>query len=118
MKYQFFIKIKKRDEISLELEKNVDILDYVSNHNSLRPKLVVGFAAETNDLENYAYKKLSEKNCDWIVANDVSKESIGFDSDFNEVSIFYRDKNIDRLKYKSKSEISDELVEKIIDHLS
>ena len=111
------IKIKKQDEINLELEKNVDILDYVSNHNSLRPKLVVGFAAETNDLENYAYQKLGEKNCDWIVANDVSNESIGFDSDFNEVSIFYKNKKIDRLKYTSKSEISDELVEKIINHL-
>ncbi len=112
------IKIKKQDEISLELEKNVDILDYVSNHNSLRPKLVVGFAAETNDLENYAKKKLSEKNCDWIVANDVSSKSIGFDSEFNEVSILYKNKKIDRLKYKSKSEISDELVEKIINHLN
>ncbi len=112
------IKIKKQDEINLELEKNVDILDCVSNHNSLRPKLVVGFAAETNDLENYAYKKLNEKNCDWIVANDVSNNSIAFDSDFNEVSIFYKDKKMDRLKYKSKSEISDELVEKIIDHLN
>ena len=86
------IKIKKKDEINLELEKNVDILDCVSNHNSLRPKLVVGFAAETNNLDNYAYKKLNEKNCDWIVANDVSNDSIGFDSDFNEVSIFYKDK--------------------------
>ena len=112
------IKIKKQDEISLELEKNVDILDCISNHNSLRPKLVVGFAAETNNLESYANKKLSEKNCDWIVANDVSNESIGFDSDFNEVSIFYRNKKIDKLNYKSKSEISDELVEKIIDHLN
>ena len=112
------IKIKKQDEISLELEKNVDILDCISNHNSLRPKLVVGFAAESNNLESYANKKLSEKNCDWIVANDVSNESIGFDSDFNEVSIFYKNKKIDRLKYKSKSEISDELVEKIIDHLN
>ena len=112
------IKIKKQDEINLELEKNVDILDYVSNHNSLRPKLVVGFAAETNDLENYASKKLSDKNCDWIVANDVSNKSIGFESDFNEVSILYKNKKIERLKYKSKSEISDELVEKIIDHLN
>ena len=112
------IKIKKQDEISLDLEKNVDILDYVSNHNSLRPKLVVGFAAETNDLENYANKKLSEKNCDWIVANDVSNKSIGFESDFNEVLILYKNKKIERLKYKSKSEISDELIEKIIDHLN
>jgi phosphopantothenoylcysteine decarboxylase/phosphopantothenate--cysteine ligase len=100
------------------LEKNVDILDCVSNHNSLRPKLVVGFAAETNNLDNYAYKKLNEKNCDWIVANDVSNDSIGFDSDFNEVSIFYKDKKKDRLTYRPKSEISDELVEKIIDHLN
>jgi len=112
------IKIKKQDEISLELEKNVDILDCISNHNSLRPKLVVGFAAETNNLESYANKKLSDKNCDWIVANDVSNESIGFDSDFNEVSIFYKNKKIDKLNYKSKTEISDELVEKIIDHLN
>ena len=112
------IKIKKQDEINLKLEKNVDILDYVSNHNSLRPNLVVGFAAETNDLENYANKKLSEKNCDWIVANDVSDKSIGFDSEFNEVSIFYKNKKKEKLKYKSKSEISDELVEKIIDHLN
>jgi len=112
------IKIKKQDNISLDLEKNVDILDYVSNHNSLRPKLVIGFAAETNDLENYAIKKLNEKNCDWIVANDVSNDSIGFESNFNEVSIFYKDKKMDSLKYRSKSEISDELVEKIIDHLN
>ena len=112
------IKIKKQDEINLELEKNVDILDCISNHNSLRPKLVVGFAAETNNLDNYAYKKLNEKNCDWIVANDVSNVSIGFDSDFNEVSIFYKDKKKDRLTYRPKSEISDELVEKIIDHLN
>ena len=117
MKNPSKIKIKKQDEINLEFEKNLDILDYVSNHNSLRPNLVVGFAAETNDLEKYANKKLGEKNCDWIVANDISKEKIGFDSDFNEVSIFYKNKKIDRLKYKSKSEISDELVEKIIDHL-
>jgi len=111
-------KIKKQDKINLELEKNVDILDYVSNHNSLRPELVVGFAAETNNLENYANKKLSEKNCDWIIANDVSNNSIGFNSDFNEVSIFYKNKKKDKLMYKPKSEISDELVEKIINHLN
>ena len=112
------IKIKKQDRINIELEKNVDILNYVSNHNSLRPKLVVGFAAETNNLENYANKKLNEKNCDWIVANDVSDKKIGFNSDFNEVSIFYKNNKTDKLKYKLKSEISDELVEKIINHLN
>jgi len=112
------IKIKKQEKFNLELEKNVDILNYVSNHNSLRPKLVVGFAAETNNLENYAIKKLNEKNCDWIIANDISNKKIGFESDFNEVSIFYKDKKIDKLQYKSKYEISDEIVEKIINHLN
>ncbi len=112
------IKIKKQDQIHLELEKNVDILNYVSNHNSLRPKLVIGFAAETNDLENYAKKKLNEKNCDWIIANDISNKNIGFDSDFNEVSIFYKNDKTDILKFKPKSEISDEVVEKIINHLN
>ena len=53
-----------------------------------------------------------------IVSNDVSDKSIGFDSEFNEVSIFYKNKKKEKLKYKSKSEISDELVEKIIDHLN
>jgi phosphopantothenoylcysteine decarboxylase/phosphopantothenate--cysteine ligase len=112
------LKIKKKDRLNIELEKNIDILNYVSNHNSLRPKLVIGFAAETNNLENYANKKLNEKNCDWLVANDVSNKKIGFESDFNEVSIFYRDNKTDKIKYKPKSEISDELVEKIINHLN
>ena len=43
-------KIKKTESLSIELEKNIDILNYVSNHNSLRPKLVIGFAAETENL--------------------------------------------------------------------
>ena len=111
-------KIKKINNLRLELEKNVDILNYVSNHNSLRPKLVIGFAAETNNLENYAKKKLYEKNCDWIIANDVLNKKIGFDSDFNEVSIFYRNNKTEKIKYKPKSEISDEVVEKIINHLN
>ena len=111
-------KIKKQNKLNLELEKNVDILNYVSNHNSLRPRLVIGFAAETNNLDNHAINKLNEKNCDWIVANDVSNKKIGFNSDFNEVSIFYKNNKIERLKYKPKSEISDELVDKIINHLN
>ena len=111
------IKIKKKDKLNLKLEKNVDILNYVSNHNSLRPKLVIGFAAETNNLENHAKNKLNEKNCDWIVANDISNKRIGFNSDYNEVSIFYKSNKIDKLEYKPKSEISDELVDKIINHL-
>ena len=113
-------KIKKRDYINLNLEKNIDILNYVSNHNSLRPKLVIGFAAETHEIKNNAKKKLIEKNCDWVIANDVSNKSIGFDSDFNEVTIFYKDKKIndEMLARKKKSEISNEIVNRVISQLN
>ena len=93
-------KIKKQDYLYLELEKNIDILNYISKHNSLRPKLVIGFAAETNNILENAQKKLIEKNCDWIVANDVGKENSGFDSDYNEVTIFYKNENNEKLSYK------------------
>ena len=117
---KFESKIKKQDSLNLNLEKNVDILNYVSNHNSMRPNLVIGFAAETNDIDNNAIEKLNNKNSDWIIANDVSNKKIGFDSDFNEVTIHYKDKDIkkEKLKYKKKSEISDEIVDRIIDQLN
>jgi phosphopantothenoylcysteine decarboxylase/phosphopantothenate--cysteine ligase len=111
-------KIKKQDTLNLNLEKNVDILNYVSNHNSMRPDLVIGFAAETNNVENNAEEKLNNKNCDWIVSNDVSNKKIGFNSDFNEVTIHYKNKEKEKLLYKKKSEISDEIVDKIIDQLN
>tara|TARA_B110000444_G_scaffold236965_1_gene249271 strand:- start:45 stop:878 length:834 start_codon:yes stop_codon:yes gene_type:complete len=113
-------KIKKRDHLNLELKKNDDILNYVAKHNSLRPKLVIGFAAETNDIRINAERKLIEKSCDWIIANDVSNKSIGFNSDFNEVSIFYRDKKIknEKLIKKKKSEISDEIIDRVIEQLN
>ncbi len=113
-------KIKKKDYINLGLEKNVDILNYISNHNSLRPKLVIGFAAETINLKNNSKKKLIDKNCDWMIANDVSNKSIGFNSDFNEVTIFYKNKNMkeEKLSLKKKSEISDEIVDRVLDQLN
>jgi phosphopantothenoylcysteine decarboxylase/phosphopantothenate--cysteine ligase len=113
-------KIKKQDYLNLELEKNIDILNYVSKHNSLRPKIVIGFAAETNNIQENAKKKLIEKNCDWIIANDVSNRSIGFDSDFNEVSIFYKDNKIknEKLTIKRKSEISEEIIDRVIEQLN
>ena len=112
------LKIKKRDEFTVKLEKNVDIINYVSNHNSMRPKLVIGFAAETNNLEENAIKKLKNKNCDMIIANDVSNQSIGFDSDLNEVTIFYKNKTKEKLLIKSKSLISDEIVERVNNQLN
>lgn len=84
----------------------------------MRPELVIGFAAETNNVERNAEKKLNNKNCDWIIANDVSNKKIGFNSDFNEVTIYCKDKKKEKLSYKKKSEISDEIVDRIINQLN
>ena len=113
-------KIKKQDKLTLNLEKNIDILNYVSNHNSLRPKLVIGFAAETNDIEKNAFSKLENKNCDWIIANDVSKKDSGFESDYNEVVLYYKDlkKKKEKLSLKKKSDISEEIVDRIINQIN
>jgi len=120
----FKVKIKekekiKKDKISeLSLEKNTDILGHISNHNSLRPKLVIGFAAETNSLKNNSLKKLSEKNCDWIIANDISKNDVGFESDFNKVSIFYKNNSEENLPKMRKSSIANEIVNRVISQLN
>ena len=106
-------KIKKTENLELSLEKNIDILSYVSKHNSLRPKIVIGFSAETNDLEINSLKKLNSKNCDWIVANDVSKKDIGFNADDNEVSIFYKNKSSEKISKTNKSLIANEIVKRV-----
>jgi len=111
-------KIKKNNFSELSLEKNTDILGHISNHNSLRPKLVVGFAAETNYLKSNSLKKLSEKNCDWIIANDVSRKDIGFESDFNKVSIFYKNNSEENLPKMRKSNLANEIVNRIISQLN
>ena len=111
-------KIKKNKISELSLEKNTDILGHISNHNSLRPKLVIGFAAETSSLKNNSLKKLSEKNCDWIIANDISKNDIGFGSDFNKVSIFYKNNSGENLPKMKKSSLANEIVNRIISQLN
>ena len=111
-------KIKKKDNLNLVLEKNIDILNNISKHNSLRPKLTIGFAAETNSIVENSLNKLEEKNCDWIIANDVSDNSIGFDSDENQISIFYKDKNNENLKKMHKSLVASEIVNRVIETLN
>ena len=111
-------KIKKKEFMNLNLEKNPDILANISRHNSLRPKMVIGFAAETNNLNENSKKKLSEKNCDWIIANNVSDISIGFESDFNEVSIFYKNNNIEKIPKMKKSLLADQIVSRVISYLN
>ena len=111
-------KIKKNEEFNLELEKNIDILNHISNHNSLRPKITIGFAAETNNLSTNAKEKLNEKNCDWVIANDVSDQTIGFGSDFNKISIFYKDKPEENFEKLSKSLVAEEIVKRIIQQIN
>ena len=111
-------KIKKKESIDLSLEKNIDILGHISKHNSLRPKIVIGFAAETNNLIKNSKIKLAEKNCDWIIANDVSNPSIGFESDFNEVSIFYKNMSYEKLTKMKKSLLADKIVKRVISQLN
>ena len=111
-------KIKKKESIDLSLEKNIDILGHISKHNSLRPKIVIGFAAETNNLTKNSKIKLAEKNCDWIIANDVSNPSIGFESDFNEVSIFYKNMSNEKLTKMKKSLLADKIVKRVISQLN
>ena len=111
-------KIKKSEEFNLELEKNIDILNHISNHNSLRPKITIGFAAETNNVSINAKRKLNEKNCDWVIANDVSDQTIGFGSDFNKISIFYKDKPEENFEKMSKSMVAEEIVKRIIQQIN
>ncbi len=113
-------KIKKQSKMTLDLEENIDILNYISNHNSMRPKLVIGFAAETNNLNKNAVLKLKNKNCDWIIANDISRKDIGFNSDYNEVTIYFKDskKKKEKLSFRKKAEISEEIVDRIVTQIS
>ena len=111
-------KIKKDDDINLKFERNTDILNHVSNHNSLRPKIVIGFSAETNEIIKNSKIKIEQKNCDWLIANNVSDNTIGFDSDYNEVTIFYKDKSTEKFPKMKKSLLAKKLVEKVISQIN
>ena len=108
-------KIKKSgDEISLTLVKNPDIIATIANHAE-RP-FCVGFAAETRDLERYALGKLERKNLDMVIANDVSRSDIGFNSADNAVTVFSR--HSDGAQQQAfdampKRQLADLLIEKI-----
>ena len=109
------IKKDKKDFKSLDLEKNKDILEYLGKNNRLRPKILVGFSAETENLIENSIKKLNYKYCDIIIANDVSKKETGFNVDFNTVSFIEKNRKIERLPKNKKSYIASKIVKKIID---
>ena len=101
----------------IEIEKNIDILEYLGKNNRYRPKLVVGFSAETEKLNKNSLIKMRKKNCDLIVANNVSKKDRGFNSDYNEVSIFDNNGNIRLIKKNKKSIIASKIADIILDKL-
>jgi len=102
-------KIKQRDEkLSLELTPTRDILASLAKQD--RQVLVVGFAAETENLQENAQNKLRAKNCDIVVANDVSGSDSGMESEENEVTIFFRSGEIKEISRASKKIIARELV--------
>jgi phosphopantothenoylcysteine decarboxylase / phosphopantothenate---cysteine ligase len=110
-------KIKKNEKNfrSVDLEKNKDILEYLGKNNKLRPKMLVGFSAETEKLIENSLKKLNHKYCDMIIANDVSKKEIGFNVDYNKVSIIEKNGKIENLPKNKKSYIASKIAKKIID---
>ncbi len=110
-------KIKKEDNSSLdiELEKNEDILKYVSDNFS--ESYIVGFAAETSDVIENAKIKLLTKNLDMIISNDISDKSIGFDVDENEVNVITKDETL-LLKKDKKIRIARQILKIISENIN
>ena len=111
------LKKNKEDIRNIDLTENPDILDFLGKTNKDRPKLVVGFSAETEDLVRNSEIKLKTKHCDYLIANDVSKKEIGFNSDYNEVTILDKFGDKTKIKKNKKSYIATLIVEKIINKL-
>jgi phosphopantothenoylcysteine decarboxylase/phosphopantothenate--cysteine ligase len=109
-------KIKKgKENQTLELVKNPDILAELGSMKGDSSRILVGFSAETKDLVANARQKLEKKNLDMIVANDVSREDAGFDSDTNLVKVMYRDGHMEEFPLMTKAEVADQLLGRIRD---
>ncbi len=109
------VKIKKdkdNDALTINFVKNPDIAAYFGRKK--KDQIMVGFAAETNNLMEYAKKKLIEKNFDFIVANDVTKEGAGFNTDTNIVTIIDSNENSVEYPIMSKEEVADLILDKIV----
>jgi len=107
-------KIKKgADNMSLELEKNPDILAELGKGKEGYGYILVGFAAETEDLLANARKKLERKNLDIIAVNDVTREDAGFEADTNQVKIIYRGGAEEDLPLMTKDDVADHLLDRV-----
>ena len=107
----------KKDSINLNalsLKKNQDILEYLGKNNKFKPRFLVGFSAETENLLENSKKKINNKYCDLIVANDVSKKTTGFNVDYNKVSIIDKKGKVENIQRNKKSYIARIIAKKII----
>ena len=108
-------KIKKRMKLNeIKLEYNPDILEFLGKNNKYKPKLLVGFSAETENLIDNSFAKMQEKLCDIMIANDVSKKEVGFNVDFNEVTIIDKKGNLEKIKKNSKKFVASIIARKIV----
>ena len=99
---------KAEASMQIEFERTIDILKTMTARKA--HQTVVGFAAETHEVENYAKRKLKEKRCDWVVANDVSQVGAGFAADTNEVLLIGADGSARSLGPASKQDIARQLI--------
>lgn len=107
-------KIKRKGEKqTLELIENPDILAELGCDRGAGRRLLVGFAAETEDLLAHAQEKLRKKNLDMIVANDVSRHDAGFEVDTNSVKVIYRDGRVEEWELMPKEAVANRLLDRI-----
>ncbi len=107
-------KMKKQEgDASLELERTADILHYLGTKKGRQ--VLIGFAAETNDVSHYAKSKLDRKNADYIIANDVTESQAGFESDTNKVTIFGKGDFEQSFELLPKQELARQLLKLIVE---
>ncbi|WP_102346991.1 bifunctional phosphopantothenoylcysteine decarboxylase/phosphopantothenate--cysteine ligase CoaBC [Bacillus sp. Marseille-P3661] len=110
-------KMKKHDgNLTIELERTIDILKTLGEKK--QNQLLVGFAAETESVQDYAKKKLKTKNLDMIVANNVKQQGAGFGGDTNIVTIFNKDGQVRELPLLSKTEVARAIINEISNYLN
>jgi|TARA_B100000085_G_C18521007_1_gene503680 phosphopantothenoylcysteine decarboxylase/phosphopantothenate--cysteine ligase len=106
-------KIKKdENKIDFDLEKNTDVLQFIGDKRN-KNQILIGFAAETDKVIQNAKKKVKNKNLDFIVANDISKEGSGFGSKSNFTTIISSDGKIDKLGLQTKETIAEKIADKV-----
>ncbi len=109
-------KLKKKLNLNeIKVEKNPDILEFLGKNNRFKPKLLVGFSAETENLLENSIEKMREKHCDIIIANDVSNKETGFNSEYNEVVVIDKNGETQKIKKNSKKFIASIIARKIVD---